>query len=520
MRTVAVANIVSRDLMKILSANKPDVIIYARLESSEIKDANADILWIDYSKELALGIRYGYAKVRNILREIEEKQPDFFKCGDYNLFEAMNKDVFWAQFNELLADFALSELGETRIIYDYRRTSGWRETASGWKQYFNLFRTKGTRNTKLDARNKVAVRINNPDLIPMLGHLPEAIGSSNLFYFATDISKFKSWPEGINVTAINDLLPDDCAMLRKRWRQISVVLNGVMKNVVMNRLINLHILLSKYEFLCSSGCKSILINAGENDGEGHVLAQVARKHGVISANFMNGTKAFDVVNQGAEFDFWFMHDETMQELATRIYGIPKERLPVVGHLLEDVAKSHKHSGLLYEKGLTAAHKFVIAFFTSPLFFDENINAYSAIEQFLDSHPDCIAFVKPHPHDKLCLWDRKHSRIVRLDFRTEKTSSENVLFDMLSVANCSVSIASTVSFQASWFGIPSFTFEMANESRLPYTDGKRISHIRSRDELVNALITVYNESSKGGAKNTELQTVRKSVAEKTVAYLTT
>lgn len=496
MKRVAVANIVTTELMKVLASGKPEVIIYSRLQSQEVVQDYPHITWIDYSKKLADGIRYGYYQVRDQLSRLNDAEPDFFKYRDYNLFEAMNKDVFWARFNELLADFTLSRLGKTEIVYDYRSRSALRKYASRWKQYFDLGKPESTISKPVpDAKGKVAIRINNPDLFPMLGQLPDVLGSENIFYYATDSSKFAGKISKFNVIDLPQASNGNYSHLRKHWRKARKHLDSTMAYIVIGRLKNLHSLILQYENLCTSGCKSILINAGENDGEGHVLAQVAKKYKVISANFMNGTKAFDVVNRKAEFDFWFMHDETMQELAVREYGLHKNNLPVVGHLLEDVAKAHRNTGLLQNKGLNSSYRFVIAFFTSPLFFEENVEAYAAIQEFISQYPDAVAFVKPHPHDKTFLWDRNDPRIIRLDFRNEGATSEAVLFDMLSASDCSVSIASTVSFQASWFGIPSYTFETDEVSRLPYTDGKRVIHIRTKKELIDEMTRIYNTETK-------------------------
>jgi hypothetical protein len=90
--------------------------------------------------------------------------------------------------------------------------------------------------------------------------------------------------------------------------------------------------------------------------------------------------------------------------------------------------------------------------------------------------------------------------------------------MLSQSNCAVSIASTVAFQAAWFRIPSLTFEMGDSSRLPYTDGVRIAHVRNKEELIDALERVYAASKSRVALNAEANNSDQSVAHKVAAYL--
>jgi hypothetical protein len=471
------------------------MVIYSSFESPDIIEEFADIEWVDFSKDLGAAIEFSYSRVKSDLQKIKSRSPGFFEIEGYSFFEALVKDMFWAQFNESLVDYKLSTIPHSfEVRYDCRKVAVPGSTFPLLRQLAKILFSGGSGDKAIAPdvhKGKVAIRVNNLNVISLLGALPAELGKDRYFYFCTgatgDVRELRKVSE--NFMDLSGIRLTRRVQLLSKWFEMLSFGDRKMGGLLMNRYIALVRNVEQYEQICRTGCRAVLMNAGENDGEGNIMAQVAKRFHVRSANFMNGTKAFDVVNENTTFEMWFMHDESMRELAVEKYGIDPVSLPVTGHLLQDVSRNYKYSGLL-DRWQPERYNFIIAFFTSPLFFEENAGAYSVIGSFLDRHPDAVAFVKPHPREKNFHWDQGHERIIRLDYRKEKSENEIVLFDMLSVANCSISIASTVSFQASWFGIQSLTFELRTTSRLPYTDGQKVRHIKTGEELVDVLEESY------------------------------
>lgn len=503
MKQTAILNIATEELVRKLHAqHRLDIVIYRKMGNPDLPKLFPDIQWIDCSSDLSENMRSCHAEIRNELESVRKKSPEFFKIAGYDFFEALNREVFWSNFEELLAGYTVRKIeSETKVnlVFDYRKKNWFYYQAKFFQFLFSLlpdiFRLRKSVVPQFDAKDKIAIRLNSPAILPMLGKLPEILGAEQIIYFASNSSRFATELKKLNVADLTGIRPVHAASLFKRSFIAKRLLKPEHVFSVISQYRSMLAMVARHELLCSKGVKTILLNAGENDGEGNMMAQVARKFGVRSTNFMNGTKAFDAINQYTEFDFWFMHDKSMQSIASEKYRISKERLPVTGHLLEDDARNYRYSGLLDRFIPADFSGMIIAGFTSPLFFDENQNLYASLQQFIQNRSDVLVFIKPHPRDKEFLWDRKDPRIIRLDFPGEKVDNEQVLFDMLSLASASVSIASTVSFQASWFSIPSITFELSPVSRLPFTDGIRVKHVNSPEQLLIDLETIYNSGKR-------------------------
>lgn len=516
---VAIVDSATRDWLR-QQQQLPDAIIYRSIAEPALQTEFPQIRWIDYTSNLSESMHAAYFEVRKWLEEIRKRRQDFFDVGGYDYFEALNREMFWVYFDHLLAEFASRKLGQAKLVYDYRQAGkkrGWLRLMK-WRMLTMQY-ALGFKRSSLPAisgKGKIAIRTNNPDVFPMLGGLPGVLGAENVLYFACN----PLLPDKLAALGVKNLFlaaPTKPAALLARARTAVRCIGMERGTTLMHKFLALQQAVTRYEHLCKSGVKTILINAGENEGEGDILAQAAKKSGVRSANFMNGTKNFDPVNQNTQFDLWFMHDKQMQEMAASVYRLDPQKLPVVGHLLEDEARSYKYSGLLDRFFTNGRPRFIIAYFPSDLFYNENSAAYAEMQEFLKDKKDVMVFVKPHPRDKDFLWDRKDPRIIRLDFRKENLKSETILFDLLGQSDLSVSIASTVSAQAAWFGIPSVTFELSERSRLTNVDGVRVKHINSAAGLREFLESAYL-SSLGRNKTGESGLPEKTVAEKMAAFL--
>jgi hypothetical protein len=494
----AILYMASRPLVEQLVGSGVETIIYRKTDDPALPQQFPAVRWIDYSADLAEGIRFGYLDVRARLEKLRKRSPGFFIVNGYDFFEALNKDIFWGEFDELLFKFWLSKLPDAKLIHDERKKSGSARLAALLAAGFTgIFRSSSRKASRTDLKGRIAIRVNNPGVIPMLGKLPDALGRDRFFYYASDHLRFSEQLKKLGVLDLTGFSPAAPGALFQRMWKAAFSFPASEAVLLIKKYSELLRMVARYEYLCDHGISTILVNACENDGEGNIMTQVARRKKVRSANFMNGTKAFDIVNQNSVFDSWFMHEEHMQKLASSIYGIPEENLPVTGHLLEDVARSYRYSGMLDDFFGARKPQFIIAFFTSPLFTEENTAAYHTMLKFIAGKDDVAVLMKPHPREPNRPWGEPNPQLIRVAFEGKKVDNETVMFDMLSSADVAVSVASTVSYQASWFSIPSLTFELMEKSRLPHIDGEKVKHINDPSQLLQFLESCYAEKKANG-----------------------
>jgi hypothetical protein len=292
-------------------------------------------------------------------------------------------------------------------------------------------------------------------------------------------------------------------------------------NAFITCLEKLYITINQYEILATFKIKNILIPAGENTGEGNIVGMIGAKFGIRSLNFMNGTKALDACNQDINFDYWFMHDEVMQQKVHETYNISKEKIPVVGHLMEDIAKKHQYSGRLDEYLHKHSADFIIAFFYSTFFNNEKIALLKYFSKFLNENKKSLIFLKMHPSEQGTENFLTYSNIERLIILPEIKKEENhiYLFDLLSIADVAVSMASTVCYQAGWFDIPSISFEMKNYSRMYFIDGIKYFHCKTISELDKTIKNIMKNKKINKVRESFVRKVpQKAAAEKILEYL--
>jgi hypothetical protein len=125
---------------------------------------------------------------------------------------------------------------------------------------------------------------------------------------------------------------------------------------------------------------------------------------------------------------------------------------------------------------------------------------------LANHPDAWIFIRKHPSETADFKIAHERCIVLPDF---KEKSGLALYDLLQHASLAISFGSTVSLQASWFTIPSATFEYRDASLLLYVDQQKVHHFNSVTALEQFVLAALQSSTKAN----HTQKMEESVAQK-------
>lgn len=474
---IAIVPEVTAALIDTLPQKGVDTIIYRKVAPGISIGNISGLRIIDPTTSIRECIEYGYRDVKEKLGKIREQHPDVFLYKGYDLYAALSKEVFWALFEDYLIKNALSEVRTPGAeLIDLRPSTIWKERIKCALSVIKRADAAKAHVASPGHGKKIAIRINEAGLTSMLGLLPEMIGYENILAFHTTppSASLQQWLKERNIEVYNLSLCHEGKRLSPGIIiQLALAYGVRIANAIADKYFRVTVMINRYELLASAGVRNILLNAGENEGEGNVMVQVAARHGIRSLNFMNGTKAFDAINEDIQFDHWFMHTDLMKEKVHRIYGVPYDKLPVVGHLLQDLVSQHVYSGMLDEWMGRFHPEFVIAYFSSPLYAAEKKKLNEYFIQFLESHKDAVVFVKRHPSEGNEPLE-VHERMIVLP-RPQDGNNDRLLFDLFSVADICVSIASTIGYQATWFGIPSISFELREVSRMPFIDNETAFH---------------------------------------------
>lgn len=284
-----------------------------------------------------------------------------------------------------------------------------------------------------------------------------------------------------------------------RLRQLFILLLGCRIHDVVSILRvrqNLIRYYNLYQPILAEKPKSILSLALENNGEGIVIAELSRKYGVRSCNAMNGVKGIEPINKRTNFDYWFMHNSATQQLIADSVGLKKERIPVVGHLEMDRIRDFEPAGIY--GSCAKPEQITIAFFTSPIFAEEQLSALSYLEKLSEVKQFKVLF-RAHPNDKRKVYKEYVDRLSNFIEPDESISKqENSLYELFSIVSFVLTFNSTVSLQSSWFLLPTISVEFGRDkSSLPYVDGEKIIHVGNQLALKKELEKFLNSPSNRG-----------------------
>jgi len=440
---------------------------------------------------------FNFERCSSKLSAICDKLPELFSYKGIDLMSALKKDLFWSSVvqHSLLFQAEKYRLKENEIVFYNERSFFLKKLSLARKIFFNNDSSYSI-NTGVfseERTNKIAFRVNDTALIALYGNLFEKLGNRNIVSFQ---SRNVNNPKAMNETLAKTFSENINSEFSKGHRS-KISFSSKIKLVFIKQdtefLINfIHALnklcnhVDEYDKLFRSGVKKVVLNAGENEGEGNVVCAVAKKYNVTTFNYMNGTKAKDPHNVETFFDFWFMPDTKTQELILSYCKVEKKQVPVTGHLMQELAGKHQYSGTLENILGKLVNKKVIALFTSKVFVNEINTVIDFLLKYVEAHTDVIILIRKHPAETES-YKISHDCIIELE-KPEVNNSQLSLFDLLIKSNVSISFSSTVSYQSSWFNIPSINYENSERSRLTYVDGEKVVHINSIDKLESYLNT--------------------------------
>ncbi|HLA59282.1 MAG TPA: hypothetical protein VK622_10995, partial [Puia sp.] len=482
---IAVLSLVTSAMLEKFSKDKIDTVIFCRLDKTVDYEAfSKQFKLINAFKDTTESNWHNFNLVTSQHRKLRSRLPGIFKYKSYDLEIALSKDMLWAFISRYALLFQAEKLktsGKEFVFYDDRPL--WEKKLALLKKLFFYKHSAYVMQIPADKQGSrdIAFRMNDLFMIDVYGDLFKKMKLQKVISFQTIIAG--------NADAIDKqmyevfdvnfrIYPTNENRFRPGFfEKIKLVLmNGDPDffNALIYSLNCLYNHVDEYEKLFSAGIKKIVINAGENEGEGSVLCDVAKKHDALTFNYMNGAKEKSPQNIETHFDYWFMPDKKTQDLLLSYCNVEEKQLPVVGHLLQEKAEDHSYSGTLDMIMEKLKGKKVIGLFTSKIYVNEKIGVMSFLSDYLEKHPDIVVLVRKHP-DELDSKDILNERIIKLPEYPERLFQKS-LFDLFLKSDVAISFSSTVSYQASWFGIPSLNFEVAEVSRLSFVDNQKVFHV--------------------------------------------
>jgi len=493
---IGVIDIVTSQRLSQFRKDKIDVLVFTQLGSHiDYRALASEFKLVNAFDEISKANWFNYDLISEKLKHLRSTFPDMFTYKGYDLEIPLKKDLYWAYFYKHALLYEANKFNKdssTFIFYNDR--SPFKKKLALLRKIF-LYKHQGFEiqvdSSVKDLDKKVGFRLNDRFMIDVYGDLFDKLGIEWVLPYQSIYNKEipvvnKQMHEnfGLNFSAAPVKHNYFVSGFIERWRLFFQKEDPDFSNTFIYIQNNLRNYVDQYEKLFASGLRKVLINAGENEGEGNVLCMVAKRFGAVTFNYMNGTKAMDPHNLDTNFDFWFMPDRATKELLGSFCHLQDKQLPITGHILQDTAANHTYSGTLDEiKGKMEGKK-IIAFLTSRIFATEKQDVLSLLNEYLDRHEDLIVLVRKHPTEPVNQL-KQHDRIIPVPDYSERMVQKS-LFDLLFVSDVVISLASTVSFQASWFNKPSLNYEVAEKSRLSYMDNERIFHLNSLFGLEKSL----------------------------------
>lgn len=502
---IAVVKKITKKNVALFKKDCIDSVIYCQIDSDvDFKKLSETFKLINAYSDIANVNWFNFKLITTKLNQVRNKIPGIFQYNGIDLFKALNKDLMWS----LLADHSLLyeveklKSPENRFVFYDKKNSLDRKLSL----FKNIFLSKQpTYSFNLEGYNedrsrKIAFRMNSAELMALYGNLLTELGQLNLISFQSGVSKHnieleKKLLENFSENISNNILNKKHLKL-KLINKIKLFFIDESPEFIITMfylLNNLANHVNEYNRLFNSGIKKIILNAGENEGEGNVVCAVAKKYSGITFNYMNGAKAKDPQNVETFFDYWFMPDEKTQNLIASYCNVSKKQLPITGHLLREVQTAYQYSGTMDSYINAHKGKKIIALFTSKIFVGERNEVIEFLVEYLKTHDDVLVLIRKHPSEQEYMLP-PHERIIQLP-QLKGNLSQASLLDLFLKSDVTISFSSTISSQASWFNVPSINYELSETSRLPFVDNETIFHVNSIkgvEEKLNKYLYNWNK----------------------------
>lgn len=494
---LAIVNTVDEKTLEKLKSKKIDTVIYVSIDPNlDSKLLSSRFKLVNMYDNFAAVSDFSFNLVCHQINRLRAAIPALFQYRGYDLTYGLEKDVFWGLLRHNAISYQISALKQVpHKIYDfYSRPAAVKWLALlkrlfvGKNDYYEL--SLPAHATPLSP-NTVAFRINEFEMLELYGDLIPSMPKETIISFqnivrknADEIHRGLNKIFKFNISSSIKYEKKNRITTFNKLRVLFSNYDSDFLNVLCDSLFKLTNHVEQYERLMELGVKKIMVAAAENEGEGNILCQVARKYKCISYNYMNGAKAKDGHNIHTYFDYWFMPNIATRDLILSFCDVKPEQLPVTGHLLEEKARKHAYTGSLDAFAGDIRGKKVISVFTSAAFITEQMEVMGFLHGYLDRHENYVVLIRQHPFDK-----RKNIATHKHMFVLPAFSGDQLnttLFDLFICSSASISFSSTVSLQSSWFNVLTVNFEYAEVSMLPYVDNKKIMHINSVARLENLL----------------------------------
>lgn len=507
---IAVTQVISKSLIEKFISIKIDAVIYFKIEDGlSLIELSKKFKLINAFEDPVETNWFNYNLVTSKLEKLKRISPDIFFYKGFNLESGLNKDLFWSFIikNSLLSQVESYKSESNEFLFYNQRSFITSKLALFKRLFISKHKSYSfLMNQNLSIyENKIFFRMNDLNLGNIYGNLFTKIDRHNLVSYQSSIfsKKIETDPyinKYFSENIKSEIIFKNCYKF-KLVEKIKLFLTDEdpdFLNAFIYLFNNLCNHVDEYQKLFKAGVKKIVLNAAENEGEGNVICTLANTHNVLTFNYMNGTKARDPQNSETFFDYWFMPDKKTQDLIMSYKRMSKEQLPITGHLLQELAEKYQYSGSL-NNIIDDKFKYkVIALLTSPIFDMEKVEVETFLIKYLKKHNDIIVLVRKHPSE---ITNEKfiHERIIHLP-NFEDKFPDNSLFDLFLKSDVAISFSSMVSYQASWFSIPSFNYELSEKSRLPFVDNEKIFHINNTS-LLEIYLEDYLYNGKGIQKST-------------------
>lgn len=490
---------IDNDAIALAKSLNLDGLIYLKIAGSVKKNALLNYKLIDAYQYDEIACDRCYTEINELLKEMQKKIPSLFIYKYYDLFYALLKDIYWSVLDDFIMMVANEKMQadkhEVRVL---KVESMLKNRISIAKKCINSLVRKPQVNFDIpELKNKIGARVDNLFCLENYGYLPETIGVNNFFAFwrgkiegaAKELLKKRNIPKiewkpevGLTIGIIDAV-------------RIPLVSNPKYINLVLIHRSNLISAIEFYEAIAQKRPRALIVDAGECQGEGILLHQIAKKYKFLSVNIMNGTKIGKPSDKHADFDVWVMHNEMLQKVMSSYCELPKDRLPVLGHLGEDIVKGHRYLHTLDQWLPFIKDKVVVSLFTSTYSKAEKKEVMDALIEILQNRNDIVVLIRSHPFEfKNGEVDIHSSPHERMKYLPEHDQPIKSLYDLLYLSDMSISFASAVMYQSSWFGITTITYEHSEKSKLIYTPGKNIVHVNNKNDL-NKIIQSVTTSKK-------------------------